>query len=54
MKEPTEVADGLAVEEVVEVGMRLWPRVEVLSWQMSVWSSELEMRILLSQCDNLP
>lgn len=33
-REPTEVAVGLAVEEVVVVAalsMRLWPRVEVLS-----------------------
>jgi hypothetical protein len=35
-KEPTEVAVGLALEEVVVVAAlstRLWPKVEVLSWK---------------------
>lgn len=34
--EPIEVAVGEGPEEVVAVGIRLWPRVEVLSWSRGV------------------
>ncbi len=32
-KEPIDVAVGEAPDEVVVVGIRLWPSVEVLSWK---------------------